>query len=38
LEGVEDQARKLKIGLWSKANPMPPWEYRRRHRRRVEAG
>lgn len=25
---VEDQARKSKVGLWSDANPMPPWEYR----------
>jgi endonuclease YncB( thermonuclease family) len=38
LEGAEDQARKMKIGLWSMQNPIPPWEYRRQHRRRVEAG
>lgn len=25
---VEDDARKAKVGLWSNANPMPPWEYR----------
>jgi len=25
---VEDDARKEKVGLWSDANPMPPWEYR----------
>lgn len=25
---VEDEARKEKVGLWSDANPMPPWEYR----------
>lgn len=25
---VEDEARRVKIGLWSAPNPMPPWEYR----------
>jgi micrococcal nuclease len=38
LEGAEDQARNRKIGLWSMPNPIPPWEYRRQHRRREEAG
>jgi hypothetical protein len=38
LEGAEDQARKRKIGLWSMPNPIPPWEYRKQHKRRVEAG
>ena len=37
LEEAEDQARKRKIGLWLMPNPVPPWEYRRQHRRRVEA-
>ncbi len=25
---VEDEARKAKVGLWSDAEPIPPWEYR----------
>ncbi|MGZ5044131.1 MAG: thermonuclease family protein [Methylobacter sp.] len=25
---VEDEARQMKVGLWSEPNPMPPWEYR----------
>lgn len=33
LDRAEDQARKQKLGLWSMPNPMPPWEYRRRHGR-----
>jgi hypothetical protein len=40
--GEEDpvlaEARRLKKGLWSMPNPIPPWEYRRLHGRRAEAG
>jgi len=25
---VEDDARQVKVGLWSEPNPMSPWEYR----------
>jgi hypothetical protein len=25
--------RKQKIGLWSMANPIPPWVYRQKHRK-----
>jgi len=28
---LEMKARDLKKGLWRDKNPMPPWEYRRRH-------
>jgi micrococcal nuclease len=27
-ESLENAARKNKIGLWSEANPIPPWEFR----------
>jgi hypothetical protein len=37
LAEAEDQARKAKAGLWSTPNPVPPWEYRKLHRRRGEA-
>ena len=30
LEGLEDEARIAKRGLWSHADPEPPWEFRRR--------
>lgn len=29
---AEQSARASKTGLWSEANPTPPWEYRRVHR------
>jgi len=29
LPKLEEQARKAKIGLWSKPNPVPPWEFRK---------
>jgi endonuclease YncB( thermonuclease family) len=38
LAEAEVEARKAKIGLWSMPNPIPPWEYRRLHKRRGEAG
>lgn len=31
---LEKRARSEKIGLWSMPNPQPPWEYRRKHRRK----
>lgn len=27
---AEDEARNTKVGLWNEANPMPPWEWRKR--------
>ena len=30
LAQAEQEARKLKKGLWSHPNPMPPWDFRRR--------
>jgi micrococcal nuclease len=33
LAAAEKAARKQKIGLWSMPNPIPPWVYRRQHRR-----
>ena len=33
LIGLEQQARRKKIGLWSKSNPLPPWQYRSYKRR-----
>lgn len=29
---AEDDARKMRRGLWKQMNPQPPWEYRNRHR------
>jgi len=34
LDKAEAQARTQKRGLWSTPNPIPPWEYRRKHGRR----
>lgn len=33
LKRLEQDARKAEIGLWSHPNPIPPWEFRREHRR-----
>lgn len=38
LAKAEVQARGQKKGLWSMPNPVPPWEYRRLHRRREKTG
>jgi endonuclease YncB( thermonuclease family) len=32
--GLEDAARKQRLGLWSQSNPEPPWEFRKRQRMR----
>jgi len=37
LAKAEVQARKAKTGLWSMPNPVPPWEWRKLHRRRGES-
>jgi len=31
---AEDQAKAERQGLWVDANPIPPWEWRKQHRRR----
>jgi micrococcal nuclease len=33
LERLETEARNARLGLWADPNPIPPWEYRRTHRR-----
>ena len=38
LAEAEVEARRAKRGLWSMPNPLPPWEYRKLHRRQGEAG
>lgn len=30
-EKAQKSAKEQKIGLWSKGNPIPPWEYRKNH-------
>jgi endonuclease YncB( thermonuclease family) len=32
LEDAERQARKAKLGLWARPDPMPPWDWRRQQR------
>jgi micrococcal nuclease len=32
LERLESEAREARKGLWGDANPVPPWEWRRRER------
>jgi endonuclease YncB( thermonuclease family) len=32
LRGLEERARAAKLGLWSRPDAMPPWEYRQRER------
>jgi micrococcal nuclease len=33
LANAERQARADRVGLWAQSNPVPPWEWRRRHPR-----
>jgi micrococcal nuclease len=33
LERLEQEARKARAGLWSRPNPVPPWEFRRERSR-----
>ncbi len=35
-ENYEEDARKGSVGLWAKANPVPPWEFRRKTSRTVK--
>jgi micrococcal nuclease len=37
LAEAEDQARRAKTGLWSMPSPVPPWDFRKSHRRQGEA-
>ncbi len=30
---AENEARRKKLGLWHQANPLPPWEFRKRTRK-----
>lgn len=32
LEGLENEAREARKGLWADPHPMPPWEWRKRSR------
>lgn len=34
LQQLEQEARRERRGLWQDRNPVPPWEFRREHRRR----
>lgn len=31
---AEEQARAKKLGLWAEPNPVPPWDWRKQHKRR----
>ena len=31
-EAAEDRAAADRLGLWQDANPVPPWEWRHKHR------
>jgi endonuclease YncB( thermonuclease family) len=35
--GLESEAREAKRGLWRDTNPIPPWEFRRKKRRKSGA-
>ena len=37
LEELENDAREAKKGLWAEPNPISPWEWRKRCRRREKA-
>jgi endonuclease YncB( thermonuclease family) len=30
LSALEDEARRNRVGLWSRPKPIPPWDFRRR--------
>ncbi len=30
LAKIEQETREMKIGLWSKSNPVAPWDFRRK--------
>jgi endonuclease YncB( thermonuclease family) len=30
--GAEERARSQRTGIWRKSNPLPPWEFRKRHK------
>jgi endonuclease YncB( thermonuclease family) len=34
LAALQESARRARRGLWEEPRPVPPWDYRRRHRRR----
>jgi endonuclease YncB( thermonuclease family) len=36
--GAENRARSRRAGLWRDANPQPPWEFRRLHKRGSRSG
>ncbi|MBM3293756.1 MAG: thermonuclease family protein [Candidatus Aminicenantes bacterium] len=38
LAEAEKEARRDKRGLWSRPDPVPPWEYRKPHRKRMDPG
>jgi endonuclease YncB( thermonuclease family) len=38
LEGLENEAREARNGLWTEQNPVPPWEWRKRKRMWNRAG
>lgn len=38
LERLEEHARTAEIGLWSMTDPVPPWEFRRKHKQGAEEG
>jgi len=38
LEGLEQEAREARIGLWADPQPVPPWEWRKRSRDDLPGG
>jgi endonuclease YncB( thermonuclease family) len=38
LASAEAAARKAKRGLWADAKPIPPWDWRQRHREKRQTG
>ncbi len=31
LDVIEQESRRQKLGLWKRANPIPPWQWRQKH-------